>query len=289
MPLEHPEFPPSLKSFLEDPLCRKAGVNIRGDARKLLRDYEVQMAGMVDLSSLAKAVAGVPRLSLQNLVEKLLEKTLNKDDKIRTGNWANAPLNAKQEAYAANDAYASYKIYTTLMTMRSKLPRADKVAPLVLLNMVDILREDADKEARIGVRRVVDRRPADDYFESEEESEAGERDSEDGRVEVQVQARITYSEVESSPLPPVKMRKVDIVEEAVVAGMVGDSTPGEEPSIGSRPAKQSLSTVWPPPTAAEWIQQNQSLLHSNQQTESEKHEDITYVGIGEPIKTRRRL
>ena len=48
-------LPSKLVRFLEDPAVRKAGVNARGDAQKLRRDFKVRVNGVVELDALAKA------------------------------------------------------------------------------------------------------------------------------------------------------------------------------------------------------------------------------------------
>ena len=48
---------PTLRAFLEDPTILKVGVQIRGDAHKMTRDFGVRVGGISELRDLARAVA----------------------------------------------------------------------------------------------------------------------------------------------------------------------------------------------------------------------------------------
>ncbi|OZJ06984.1 hypothetical protein BZG36_00261 [Bifiguratus adelaidae] len=118
-------FPPSLTRFLEDTSILKAGLNIRGDAAKLYRDYRVQLAGAIELSDLAKKIynrdeVGVRGGTLQRLIELEFGKHLPKGP-VRTGRW-HMILDEEQKQYAATDAYASLALYKMLIDT-SRTPR----------------------------------------------------------------------------------------------------------------------------------------------------------------------
>ncbi|KAK1289381.1 Werner Syndrome-like exonuclease [Acorus calamus] len=111
-------IPPVLRSILEDDLTVKAGVFIHNDARRILKDYDVPVRGLEDLSSLANIKLGVCRnWSLASLVEQLAAMQLDKDRKIRTGNWETPCLSEKQLLYAATDAFASWIIHEYLSSL----------------------------------------------------------------------------------------------------------------------------------------------------------------------------
>ncbi|KAF8587132.1 ribonuclease H-like protein [Ramaria rubella] len=112
--------PPKLKTIIEAKEVIKIGVNILNDGRKLLRDFDIEPAGLLELSSLACLVdrARVPTkrmISLQRIVEMYTGHTLSKGP-VRISNWE-AFLNEEQLEYAANDAHSALKVYTKLMQM----------------------------------------------------------------------------------------------------------------------------------------------------------------------------
>ena len=138
-------LPSKLVRFLEDPAVRKAGVNARGDAQKLRRDFKVRVNGVVELDALAKAknvasgdgsssgksVSGKEqerdnnnknasqRWSLARLARRVLKKRVPKDGNTRTSNWErDGKLDKKQLTYAAIDAMVGLDLWVALNKMR---------------------------------------------------------------------------------------------------------------------------------------------------------------------------
>ena len=98
---------------LESPARIKMGVNIRGDAQKLVRDFskaapvhQVKMRGLLELSKLA-AVVDPERfgdrklISLQWLVGAFLSFHLPKTDGTRQSDWSK-PLSTRQQQCASS-------------------------------------------------------------------------------------------------------------------------------------------------------------------------------------------
>ncbi|KAI8391730.1 ribonuclease H-like domain-containing protein [Radiomyces spectabilis] len=118
-------LPPVLCQFLADRSILKTGVGIRGDALKLHRDYGVITNGLVDLSTMAHEY-GKTKLqstnlrSLQALSALFLEQQMPKG-KVRCSNWNAVELTPRQQAYAANDAYASYALYHVFKNVRDEM------------------------------------------------------------------------------------------------------------------------------------------------------------------------
>ncbi|KAF8402154.1 hypothetical protein HHK36_013106 [Tetracentron sinense] len=118
----HSGIPPILQSLLEDSTSVKVfrfnpvGVSIAGDATKVLKDYNVHIKDLEDLSRLANLkLGGIPRMwGLGSLTEKLTCKQLNKPSRIQMGNWEAEELSEKQLQYAATDAYASWYLHKEL-------------------------------------------------------------------------------------------------------------------------------------------------------------------------------
>ncbi|KAF3154054.1 hypothetical protein TWF569_000890 [Orbilia oligospora] len=129
---------PTLKKILEDPSILKTGVSIKGDMTRLSTLINVNPAGVLELShfhSLIFAAEGnVPApgkslpASLTNLCKEHLKLPLNKGD-VRTSNWSRE-LNDDQKFYAANDAYASYRVYEAIEERRCALDPRPAIPPL---------------------------------------------------------------------------------------------------------------------------------------------------------------
>ncbi|GAB7356464.1 hypothetical protein MBLNU459_g7228t2 [Dothideomycetes sp. NU459] len=141
-------MPPSLKEILESPDITKVGVNIAGDFTRMRNCFGIQGQGLFELSHLYKVVrysANEPTkvdkkpAKLSEQVENLLHLPLAKGE-VRTSAWSKM-LSAEQIEYAANDAYAGFRVYDALEAKRKAMdPRPPRPAfyeldkPLILGN-----------------------------------------------------------------------------------------------------------------------------------------------------------
>ncbi|KIW01417.1 uncharacterized protein PV09_07181 [Verruconis gallopava] len=112
---------PTLKEILESTDVLKCGVSILGDFKRLQKHLGIEVSGTFELSHLYKLVHfgnTNPKLvnkrfvSLAIQTQTLLGLPLYKGDE-RVSDWSQA-LNMKQCKYAADDAYASYRVYEAL-------------------------------------------------------------------------------------------------------------------------------------------------------------------------------
>lgn len=121
---------PTLRKILEDPAVSKTGVAIKGDCARLEKYLGIKVQGMFELSHLFNQVThlakGKPELvnkKMVSLARQVYETTglpLSKDQNVRSSNWSR-PLNVKQVAYSASDAYAGVQIYAMLNHKRQEL------------------------------------------------------------------------------------------------------------------------------------------------------------------------
>uniref|UniRef100_A0A8C2QZS4 DNA 3'-5' helicase n=1 Tax=Capra hircus TaxID=9925 RepID=A0A8C2QZS4_CAPHI len=99
-----------LKMLLENEAIKKAGVGIEQDQWKLLRDFDVKLKSIVELTDVAnEKLKCIETWSLNGLVKYLFGKQLLKDRSIRCSNWSKFPLTEDQKVYAATDAYVCTK------------------------------------------------------------------------------------------------------------------------------------------------------------------------------------
>eukprot|EP01006_Ploeotia_vitrea_P019828 TRINITY_DN52074_c0_g1_i1.p1 TRINITY_DN52074_c0_g1~~TRINITY_DN52074_c0_g1_i1.p1 ORF type:complete len:674 (-),score=69.55 TRINITY_DN52074_c0_g1_i1:553-2574(-) len=106
------KIPPLLKHLLEDPALIKVGVGIFGDARKLARDWNIHLAGCVDLQLLAQSCdINLPKMGLKHLSTTLLGVSFPPNLLEQTcSQWGAPQLTSDQVFYAVADAVIGYEI-----------------------------------------------------------------------------------------------------------------------------------------------------------------------------------
>lgn len=123
-------LPLSLKEFLEDKAILKVGVGPLEDSNYLTADYGLKVRGCVDLRYLVQqcqesevSCASKPArggksaggMGLNSLAQKYLDRTLDKDWRVRASDWEAETLTKRQERYAAEDALVGVHILMVLM------------------------------------------------------------------------------------------------------------------------------------------------------------------------------
>ena len=115
----------SLRELLVDPTIVKVGLNARGDAHKIRRDFNVAVEGVLELRDFARERAARPghpgsapeSYSLAALVEWQLSHRLAKHASSRISDWEAPKLTEDQVTYAALDGWASLLVFETLQTL----------------------------------------------------------------------------------------------------------------------------------------------------------------------------
>ncbi|XP_064602351.1 exonuclease 3'-5' domain-containing protein 2-like isoform X2 [Liolophura sinensis] len=117
-----PDFlPPTLSAFLADRSILKAGVGVKEDGSKLLKDYGIVLRGCVDLRHVLNRVRGIYKIrspGLKGLSKSVLNITLDKSIFIRCGNWEADVLTPEQVKYAALDASVGVDIFLHLIVAK---------------------------------------------------------------------------------------------------------------------------------------------------------------------------
>lgn len=116
-------LPIALKEILASFEVFKVGVAVTGDSKKLVADYGLDVCGCVDLRHLVLAHRGPDeghpgKLGLEALAELYLGVSLDKDWKVRAGDWEADTLSERQIAYAANDALVAVNVLWRLVGKR---------------------------------------------------------------------------------------------------------------------------------------------------------------------------
>ncbi|XP_053956427.1 exonuclease 3'-5' domain-containing protein 2-like [Anastrepha ludens] len=106
-------FPPSLCDLLNDSHVVKVGVDALEDAGRLSRDLNLTTVSTLDLRFVAVLTGEEPG-SLAAMHERVVGVTLDKCLYVSPSNWRANNVTQEQINYAAGDAIAFIKIYTTL-------------------------------------------------------------------------------------------------------------------------------------------------------------------------------
>jgi ribonuclease D len=92
----------------------KAGFGLGDDRKRILHQLGVEPVGIVELNDLFKAQGYRKEMGVKGAVAVLFNQRFQKSKKAATSNWANPRLSESQVLYAANDAYAAYRVWQAL-------------------------------------------------------------------------------------------------------------------------------------------------------------------------------
>ena len=115
---------------LHDPACRavaadllaregivKAGFGLGDDRKRIIQKLGVEPAGILELNTIFKAQGYRKEMGVKGAVAVLFHQRFQKSKKAATSNWANERLSESQLIYAANDAYAAYRVWEAFKPM----------------------------------------------------------------------------------------------------------------------------------------------------------------------------
>lgn len=108
--------------LLEDRRLVKVGADVSGDLRSLRQLRHFRDGGFVDLQTIAPEW-GIAEKSLRKLSAIVLGLRVSKAQRL--SNWEAAALTAKQQLYAATDAWVCARIYDRLL----RTPKPQKTQP----------------------------------------------------------------------------------------------------------------------------------------------------------------
>jgi ribonuclease D len=109
---------PDCKAVAADLLARpgivKAGFGLGDDRKRIIQKFGVEPAGILELNSIFRAQGYRKEVGVKGAVAVLFKQRFQKSKKAATSNWANLHLSESQLIYAANDAYAAYRVWEAL-------------------------------------------------------------------------------------------------------------------------------------------------------------------------------
>ena len=100
--------------LLESPSIIKAGFGLGDDRRRLISKFGVDPQGVLDLNTVFRKNGYRQDMGVRGAVAVVFNKRFIKSRKATTSNWANARLSEAQLIYAANDAYAAFRVFQEL-------------------------------------------------------------------------------------------------------------------------------------------------------------------------------
>jgi ribonuclease D len=100
--------------LLARPGIAKAGFGLGDDRKRIIQKFGVEPADILELNTIFKAQGYRKEMGVKGAVAVLFNQRFQKSKKAATSNWANPHLSESQLIYAANDAYAAYRVWEAL-------------------------------------------------------------------------------------------------------------------------------------------------------------------------------
>lgn len=92
----------------------KAGFGLGDDRKRIIAKMGVEPASVLELNTVFRERGYRKDMGVKGAVAVLFNKRFLKSKKAATSNWANPQLTEAQLVYAANDAYAAFRVYQAL-------------------------------------------------------------------------------------------------------------------------------------------------------------------------------
>ncbi len=92
----------------------KAGFGLGDDRKRIIHKLGVEPLGILELNTVFHQRGYRKDMGVKGAVAVLFNERFIKSKKAATSNWANARLSESQLVYAANDAYAAYRVWQAL-------------------------------------------------------------------------------------------------------------------------------------------------------------------------------
>ncbi|KAF9433695.1 hypothetical protein BGZ76_009105 [Entomortierella beljakovae] len=141
------KFPSVLSKILEDRDVLKVGINIRNDGTKIMKDWGVGCANLVELGVLSVQVQdnleSTRKIrSMDTLSRELLGHTVRKTESLQMGNWQRKNLDHSLLAYAANDVFVTYEVAERIKHLQKYRPPQDYMLELttILNNGAEVIK-----------------------------------------------------------------------------------------------------------------------------------------------------
>ena len=92
----------------------KAGFGLGDDKKRIVSKLGIEPQGILELNTVFRERGYRKDMGVKGAVAVLFNKRFLKSKKAATSNWANPQLTEAQLVYAANDAYAAFRVFQAL-------------------------------------------------------------------------------------------------------------------------------------------------------------------------------
>lgn len=100
--------------LLATPGFTKAGFGLGDDRKRIIAKLGVEPANVLELNTVFRERGYRKDMGVKGAVAVLFNQRFIKSKKAATSNWAHPQLSEAQLVYAANDAYAAFRVYQAL-------------------------------------------------------------------------------------------------------------------------------------------------------------------------------
>jgi ribonuclease D len=100
--------------LLAEPGLAKVGFGLEGDRSQIQRKFGLPPRGVHDLNTVLRRLGYARSLGARRAVALLFRRRFIKSKRLTTSNWSLPALSAQQIAYAANDAWAAFRVWQAL-------------------------------------------------------------------------------------------------------------------------------------------------------------------------------
>ena len=112
--LHDPDCSAVAAALLAHPGIDKAGFGLGDDRKRIVHKLGIEPLGILELNTLFHQRGYRKDMGVKGAVAVLFHQRFIKSKKAATSNWANPRLSESQLVYAANDAYAAFRVWEAL-------------------------------------------------------------------------------------------------------------------------------------------------------------------------------
>jgi ribonuclease D len=112
--LAEPHCRPYLDEILASPYVQKVGFGLESDRAQIRKKLGIEVEALVDLNTVFRKQGYRHTAGVRAAVAIVLNQKFHKSKRVTTTNWSLPHLTSAQLLYAANDAYAAFKVMEAL-------------------------------------------------------------------------------------------------------------------------------------------------------------------------------
>lgn len=119
--LSEPHCRPYLDEILASRDVQKIGFGLESDRAQIRKKLGIEVSALIDLNTVFRQEGYRHTAGVRAAVAIVLNQKFHKSKRVTTTNWSMPQLTPAQLLYAANDAYAAFKVMQALQQQAPKL------------------------------------------------------------------------------------------------------------------------------------------------------------------------